>query len=56
MENREHAGKWVDVVTVYGNSFFIGLVLSVKSLAENENGGSGGSGDLRLEKVRSKGE
>lgn len=25
-----------------------------KSLAEKENGGSGGSGDLRLEKVRSK--
>lgn len=44
---------WVDVI-VYGNFLLVPMVFSVTSLAENEEGGSGGSGDLKLEKVRSR--
>lgn len=40
------AWEQVDVVAVCGNSLLLPVVFSVPSLAENEGGGSGGSGDL----------
>lgn len=46
-----HAGKQVVGRGQSGDSLLIAVVFSVTSLFGSENGGSGGSGDWRLEKA-----